>query len=513
MKKWISLVLTVCLLTSFFTLSAFAEIDEYGREMVPVTILTPLGTAISSYLHYGELTEEELAALAQSDQQFIALGAEKLGDPSYSFNCFAFALYSRDVDTQELWLSAADAYVTDGSLVEIDEPVVGCIVLYEDFCNIIMEMNTTTPEGVIHNVYPFGEEVMFSHAGVVVDVERGEDGVISDDEVTVVSKWGMGGLYRHTVSCSPYANGLGKREDLARLPVVNNNGNPAQCSLYREHTFIGVRYFVPNPEAFGGLTLKTDTGAADQQGLYKDAAGDIRFYAAGTAIEAGLVSDADGNYYYIDESLKAVRNTELTISLSHTNGLLPDGTYTVGANGAITELPEIVAGESLRNGVLLLPDGQIKAVENGYPVDGMGVFRLDNDYCYAPKVAAGFEKNSDGSIDFDMMLTDGFVETIPTDELNGLLPVFDYILGEDGRIVNLPTKLDSMTNNFGTGLMRMPDKTIALYENGLPCTDATAYTDPATGITYTFRFGGKTYTTNLPTATIKVTARNALRFR
>lgn len=513
MKKWTSLVLTLCLIMSFFVLSAYAEIDEYGREVVPVTILTPLGTAISSQLRHGDMMPSEIASLEIVHNQYISRGAEKLLDSCITFNCFAFAFTERDVDIVDLWLPSIDSFVDDGSYVEISEPVVGCIILYEDDCDLIMEMNTTTDTGVIHNEYPFGEEVLFSHAGVVVDVNAGEDGIISDEEVMVVSKWGAGGLFRHSVVCCPYTKNVIVRESLATLPVVNNNGYPASCSLYRDHTFKDVRYFVPNPEVFGGLTLQADKGAADQQGLYKDAAGDIRFYTAGSPVEAGLVSDADGNYYYIDESLKAVKNTELTISLSHTNGLLPDGTYTFGADGAITELPEILVGESLRDGVLLLPDGQIKSVQDGYPIDGMGVFKLDDDYCYAPKTAAAFGKKADGSVDYDMMLTDGFVETIPADELNGLLPAFDYILGEDGRITNLPTKLDSMTWSFGTGLMRMPDKTIALYENGVPCTDATEYTDPATGIMYTFRFGGKTYTTNLPTATLKVTARNALRFR
>lgn len=45
-----------------------------------------------------------------------------------------------------------------------------------------------------------------------------------------------------------------------------------------------------------------------KNGLYTDADGEIRYYEEGVAVYAGLVQDADGNYYYINSTKKAVKN-------------------------------------------------------------------------------------------------------------------------------------------------------------------------------------------------------------
>jgi glucan-binding YG repeat protein len=56
------------------------------------------------------------------------------------------------------------------------------------------------------------------------------------------------------------------------------------------------------------------------------------------AIYAGLVQDADGNYYYINSSKKAVKNTGYNIGEAKANGLLPAGRYYFDAEGKmITE--------------------------------------------------------------------------------------------------------------------------------------------------------------------------------
>ena len=70
-----------------------------------------------------------------------------------------------------------------------------------------------------------------------------------------------------------------------------------------------------------------------KQGLVKDEDGEIRFYKDGVAQYAGLVQDSEGNYYYINSTKKAVKNTTYGISSTRTNGLLPAGEYKFGADG------------------------------------------------------------------------------------------------------------------------------------------------------------------------------------
>ncbi|MBQ9761480.1 MAG: phosphodiester glycosidase family protein [Oscillospiraceae bacterium] len=72
-----------------------------------------------------------------------------------------------------------------------------------------------------------------------------------------------------------------------------------------------------------------------KNGLIKDADGEIRYYENGVAIRAGLVQDEEGNYYYINSSLKAVKNRTYAFSDAMGNGLLPGGTYQFDAEGKL----------------------------------------------------------------------------------------------------------------------------------------------------------------------------------
>ena len=64
-----------------------------------------------------------------------------------------------------------------------------------------------------------------------------------------------------------------------------------------------------------------------KNGLTFDSDGDIRYYENGVPSAKGLVRDKDGNLYFINSSLKAVKNTWYAFSEKHANGLLPAGRY------------------------------------------------------------------------------------------------------------------------------------------------------------------------------------------
>ena len=82
------------------------------------------------------------------------------------------------------------------------------------------------------------------------------------------------------------------------------------------------------------LSYKDGVGSnVVKQGLVKDEDGAVRYYVDGVATYAGLVKDAEGNYYYINSSLKAVTNRAYTIGEAKTNGLLPAGRYEFDSDG------------------------------------------------------------------------------------------------------------------------------------------------------------------------------------
>ncbi|MDY2957683.1 hypothetical protein [Floccifex sp.] len=55
----------------------------------------------------------------------------------------------------------------------------------------------------------------------------------------------------------------------------------------------------------------------------------------------GLVQDEEGNYYYINSSLEAVKNRTYGIGEAKTNGLLPAGKYQFGEDGKMINPPTI----------------------------------------------------------------------------------------------------------------------------------------------------------------------------
>ena len=76
-----------------------------------------------------------------------------------------------------------------------------------------------------------------------------------------------------------------------------------------------------------------------KNGLIHDEDGEIRFYVDGVPTRAGLVRDENGNYYYINSTLKAVKNCTYAFSTAMANGLMPGGTHHFDENGIMTDPP------------------------------------------------------------------------------------------------------------------------------------------------------------------------------
>ena len=79
-----------------------------------------------------------------------------------------------------------------------------------------------------------------------------------------------------------------------------------------------------------------------KNGLIHDEDGEIRYYKDDVPTRAGLVKDADGNYYYINSSLKAVKNCKYAFNTTMSNGLLPAGEYEFGADGKMLNPPAVM---------------------------------------------------------------------------------------------------------------------------------------------------------------------------
>ncbi len=165
----------------------------------------------------------------------------------------------------------------------------------------------------------------------------------------------------------------------------------------------------------GLLPADTYTFGADgkmvielKQGIVVEDNGDIRYYKDDVAIYAGLVQDTDGSYYYISGSdLKAVKNCQKYIT--YTNGLLPAGTYTFGADGKLV----------MKQGVVVEENGDIRYYKDDVAIYAGLVQDTDGSYYYISGSDLKAVKNCTKYITYT----------------NGLLPAGTYTFGADGKMI------------------------------------------------------------------------------
>jgi len=199
-----------------------------------------------------------------------------------------------------------------------------------------------------------------------------------------------------------------------------------------------------------------------KQGLVVDEDGEIRFYVDGVAQYAGLVQDAEGNYYYINSSKQAVKNCSYSIGAAKTNGLLPAGTYAFGADGkminAPKDEPETPDPEQpqLKQGLVVDEDGEVRFYKDGVAQYAGLVQDADGNYYYINSSKQAV-KNCEYSI--------GAAKT------NGLLPAGTYTFGADGKMVNVPKDEpetpDPEQPQLKQGLVVDEDGEIRFYKDGV----------------------------------------------
>ena len=173
-----------------------------------------------------------------------------------------------------------------------------------------------------------------------------------------------------------------------------------------------------------------------KQGIVMDEDGEIRYYIDGVAQYAGLVQDADGNYYYFGSNNRAKR--DCYYGISKTNGLLPAGGYWFDKDGKL-----LFKNPNLKQGVVMDDDGEIR-----YYIDGVAqyaglVLAEDGHYYY-------FGSNNRAKRDCYYGIS----------KTNGLLPAGGYWFDKDGKLLfNNP--------NLKQGIIMDEDGEIRYYIDGV----------------------------------------------
>ncbi len=429
-------MLALCMMLSCLTLLVGAAVDDAGRPILSVKLYTPRGTAVDASVTVGELTAGEQSAATAVKKKYSALGAVCLEEASLRYNCHSYAWVERDTELTSCWVDSVGAFIQDGSYVRIAEPEVGCIVVYYQTMSIdlvtIHADGSETSESIIYLR-------SLSHSGVVTAVPTGSRQL---SDITVESKWGRAGLFRHKGDVCPYV----MEEDLAERWLSDT-----QVMRGRDG-FSGVEYYRFNADNYRGLLLQdaaTQPSVSIRNGLWRDRDGEIRYYVQNEAQFVGLVSDSNGAYYYIDETKKAVRGESRRVDRFRANRLLPVGTWSFGEDGAMTNAPTLLAGDDMLNGLIRLANGTVQYLQNGEPTFA-GLVRSDaGDYYFI-----GPSKRALSNITY----------TFPTKYTNGLLPAGTYTFDSTGKIAQLPELLAG--DDYRNGLVRMPDGKVQYFRNG-----------------------------------------------
>ena len=438
LKHLLPAMLALCMMLSCLTLLVGAAVDDAGRPILSVKLYTPRGTAVDASVTVGELTAGEQSAATAVKKKYSVLGAVCLEEASLRYNCHSYAWVERDTELTTGWVDSVGAFIRDGSYVRIAEPEVGCIVVYYKTMSIdlvtIHADGSETSESIIYLRSQ-------SHSGVVTAVPTGSRQL---SDITVESKWGRAGLFRHKGDVCPYV----MEEDLAESWLSNT-----QVMRGRDG-FSGVEYYRFNADNYRGLLLQdaaTQPSVSIRNGLWRDTDGEIRYYVQNEAQFVGLVSDSNGAYYYIDETKKAVRGESRRVDRFRANRLLPVGTWSFGEDGAMTNAPTLLAGDDMLNGLIRLANGTVQYLQNGEPTFA-GLVRSDaGDYYFI-----GPSKRALSNITY----------TFPTKYTNGLLPAGTYTFDSTGKIAQLPELLAG--DDYRNGLVRMPDGKVQYFRNGQP---------------------------------------------
>lgn len=438
LKHLLPAMLALCMMLNCLTLLVGAAVDDAGRPILSVKLYTPRGTAVDASVTVGELTAGEQSAATVVKKKYSALGAVCLEEASLRYNCHSHAWVERDTELTSGWVDSVGAFIRDGSYVRIAEPEVGCIVVY--YKTMTIDLVTIHTDGS-----ETSESIIYlramSHSGVVTAVPTGTKQL---SDITVESKWGRAGLFRHKGDVCPYV----MEEDLAERWL-----NDTQVMRGRDG-FSGVEYYRFNADNYRGLLLQdaaTQPSVSIRNGLWRDTDGEIRYYVQNEAQFVGLVSDSNGAYYYIDETKKAVRGESRRVDRFRANRLLPVGTWSFGEDGAMTNAPTLLAGDDMLNGLIRLANGTVQYLQNGEPTFA-GLVRSDaGDYYFI-----GPSKRALSNITY----------TFPTKYANGLLPAGTYSFDSTGKIAQLPELLAG--DDYRNGLVRMPDGKVQFFRNGQP---------------------------------------------
>ena len=304
-------------------------------------------------------------------------------------------------------------------------------------------------------VYHFGETGAITEGQWFYVNEKGQG---TDKESAAYLRYYVGPQYYYSVY------GLKLQEIDGKMYGFDKNGNICKGYIY-------CKQYASDQKA---LYLFDENGV--QQVISKEPQiitldGALRYIVNATLCANNGLVKVNGDYYYVHGS-GAVETGVLYISAAKTNGLLPAGTYTFGADGKLQLKNGVIDGKYYIDGVMQVNLGLIKVGEDYYYIHGNGAVQVGTFYVNAGKTngllpAGTYTFGADGKLELKNGFVDGryYVDGVMQVNLglikvgedyyyihgngavqvgtfyvnagktNGLLPAGTYTFGADGKLI------------------------------------------------------------------------------
>lgn len=161
-------------------------------------ITTPKGTNVEYQTISNDLSDSEVQEYLDNENKYVLKGATLIEQPSALYNSHSYAWYSQDVLTNNVIINDVNVeeYIKDGSYIESIGNVGDILCFYRvEIYNDDENYVSLTSRGVY-----------LAHSAIIKEVNGtfDVDNLNTLKNLTLLSKWGSGGLYEHKGNNHPY---------------------------------------------------------------------------------------------------------------------------------------------------------------------------------------------------------------------------------------------------------------------------------------------------------------------
>ncbi len=207
-----------------------------------------------------------------------------------AYNCHSYAFYSQDPLTNNVWMDYPNSYLDDYTYVVTDVIRPGDIVCYWSYGH--------GPDGYSS---PF-----ISHSAIVVSGTANINYNPTLSDVTLISKWGMEGVYKHEFDECPY----GPTEDISFTCIKAYRPRTTSAySLSNKMNNINIERTIKhnNTLKYGLYELNVDETSDYLINISADNALDIRLYNSNMNLLPMHLIQSNNNLYNYCETLAPAR--------------------------------------------------------------------------------------------------------------------------------------------------------------------------------------------------------------